>query len=137
MICPKCGGEVQKDDFICPHCGIALNGEQLHQSETTYLKKEVYCKNCGAKISSNAYVCPKCGVLTDNKKTEQDAPSAGFAILGFFFPVIGFILWLIWKDNTPLKASSCGKGALLGVIISVVLSVMTFGCTSCMLSDIL
>ena len=45
-----------------------------------------------------------------------DAASSGFATLGFFFPVVGLILYLVWKDQTPQKAHSAGKGALIGVI---------------------
>ncbi|MBP3441832.1 MAG: hypothetical protein J6L62_03420 [Clostridia bacterium] len=49
-----------------------------------------------------------------------------FTVLGVFFPLIGFILWLIWKDKTPLKAKSCLKGAIIGVIVGVVLSIVSF-----------
>ncbi|MDR0285617.1 MAG: hypothetical protein LBI33_12140 [Propionibacteriaceae bacterium] len=54
-----------------------------------------------------------------------DAKSGGFAALGFFFPVVGLILFLVWKDQTPLKARSAGKGALAGVITYVGLSVLS------------
>jgi len=57
---------------------------------------------------------------------EPDAPSAGFAVLGFFIPIVGLILWLVWKDNTPLKAKSAGKGALIGFIVSIVLTILIF-----------
>ena len=40
--------------------------------------------------------------------------------MGFFVPVAGLILYLIWKDKTPLKAKSCGKGALVSVIFGVI-----------------
>lgn len=56
--------------------------------------------------------------------SAQDAPSGGFAALGFFFPLIGLILYIAWKDQTPLRAKSCGKGALAGFITSTVLSVL-------------
>jgi len=55
-----------------------------------------------------------------------DAPSGGFATLGFFFPLIGLILFLVWKDQTPLKARSAGKGALIGVIVEVVGTVLMY-----------
>jgi len=44
--------------------------------------------------------------------------------LCFFFPVVGLILYLIWKDTLPLRARSCGKGALIGVIVWVVLTIL-------------
>lgn len=53
-----------------------------------------------------------------------DAPSTGFWFLGFFIPLVGLILYLVWKDQTPLKAKSCGKGALIGAIVWVVFSIL-------------
>ena len=86
----------------------------------------MFCRNCGAEIDENAFVCPKCGVRTSVTKSVavEDAPNIGFAFLGFFFPVIGLILWLLWKDTTPLKAKSCGKGALASAIVSVVVGIL-------------
>ena len=59
------------------------------------------------------------------RPVEQDAPNGGFAVLGFFFPLIGLILYLVWKDTLPLLAHSCGKGALIGVIIYASVVVLT------------
>ena len=84
----------------------------------------MYCNHCGKEIIDEAVVCPHCGCAVAKKQTELDAPSMGFAVLSFFIPLIGFILWLLWKDKTPLKARSCGKGALIGVIVSVASSVL-------------
>lgn len=86
----------------------------------------MFCKNCGAEIDDNAYVCPKCGVLTGGNKTikADDAPSKGFAVLSFFIPLIGLILYFVWKAEYPQKARSCGKGALIGVCVSVGFSIL-------------
>ena len=48
----------------------------------------------------------------------------GMTALGFFFPIVGLILYLVWKDQTPLKAHSAGKGALIGVIVWTALSII-------------
>ena len=53
-----------------------------------------------------------------------DAPSVGYAVLGFFIPVVGLILYLMWKDQTPLRARSAGKGALISVIVNVALTII-------------
>lgn len=92
----------------------------------------MYCKNCGEQIDDKAVVCPKCGVPvegvtlsnTQANNSVADAPSAGFAVLSFFFPIVGLILWLVWKDATPLKAKSCGKGALIAVIVDAVVAIL-------------
>ena len=44
--------------------------------------------------------------------------------LGFFIPIVGLILYLVWKDQTPLKAKSAGKGALIGAIVWTILSIL-------------
>jgi hypothetical protein len=81
-----------------------------------------YCRYCGAEMLDDAVLCVKCGCPVESTTIaeETDAPNMGFAVLSFFIPLVGLILYLTWKDKTPLKAKSCGKGALVGVIISVV-----------------
>jgi len=83
-----------------------------------------YCPHCGQPVDDNAVVCVKCGCATNGSVAYDDAPSTGFAILGFFFPLIGLILYLVNKDNRPQKAKSAGKGALIGFIVSVVLGIV-------------
>ena len=94
----------------------------------------MYCKNCGEKLDDMAVVCPKCGCPTDNfyangnagdkRPAADDAPSAGFSVLCFFFPIVGLILYLVWQDTYPLRAKSCGKGAIIGVVVEVVLGLL-------------
>lgn len=86
-----------------------------------------FCPHCGAQIDEEAVVCVKCGcsVSQSTKKSSvEDAPNMGFAVLGFFFPLIGLILYLVWKDSTPLRAKSAGKGALIGFITSIAFSLL-------------
>ncbi len=55
-----------------------------------------------------------------------DSGSFGWAVLGFFIPVVGLILWLVWKDQRPLDAAKAGKGALVSVIVWAVFMVLYF-----------
>lgn len=68
--------------------------------------------------------CPKCGVPVKNTVAPDDAPSTGFAVLGFLFPIIGLILYLVWKSERPLRAKSAGKGALIGLAVSIIFSIL-------------
>ncbi|MCL2042667.1 MAG: hypothetical protein FWG89_00860 [Treponema sp.] len=91
-----------------------------------------YCSGCGAELIDEAVVCIKCGRSAVTNATPQvagtvntnDAPNFGFAILGFLFPIVGLILFLVWNNSSPKKAKSCGKGALTGFIIQIVFSVI-------------
>ena len=86
-----------------------------------------YCSHCGTPVEDNAVVCLKCGCAVDDKAAnanavaKDDAPSAGFAVLGFFFPLVGLILYLVQRETHPQQAKSAGKGALIGFIVSFVL----------------
>ncbi|MCB4902539.1 hypothetical protein KZP17_09005 [Bifidobacterium pseudocatenulatum] len=45
-----------------------------------------------------------------------DTGSFGWAVLGFFFPIVGLILFLVWKSEKPVSAKQAGMGALASVI---------------------
>lgn len=85
----------------------------------------MYCKNCGKNIDDSATYCINCGTRFDNNINETDDRSSfGFAILGFFIPIVGLILFLIYEGKKPKRAKSAGKGALIGFITKIVLSVI-------------
>lgn len=56
--------------------------------------------------------------------SPADAGSFGWAVLGFFIPLVGLILWMIWKNDRPGDAGMAGKGALVSMIINVVLFIL-------------
>ena len=96
----------------------------------------MYCRYCGKQIEEDARFCPYCGSAQQEERQApppqqryvdpNDAPSGGFAVLGFFFPVVGLILFLVWQDTMPQRAKSCGNGALTAVIVSASLVLLTF-----------
>lgn len=86
-----------------------------------------FCYNCGNELVENAYICTKCGVVvSQDKSNNNDSGSIGYGILGFFFPLVGFILYLCWKKDCPKNAKIAGKGALISVIINIVLCILAF-----------
>ena len=85
----------------------------------------MYCKNCGKNIDDSAIYCINCGTRFDNNINETDDRSSfGFAILGFFIPIVGLILFLIYEGKKPKRAKLSGKGALIGFITKIVLSII-------------
>ena len=86
----------------------------------------MYCKFCGKAVGDHDSFCGNCGAKLDNAPTEnssEDSSSLGFAILGFFIPIVGLILYLVYEEKQPKLAKSAGKGALIGFIIRGVLSI--------------
>lgn len=100
----------------------------------------VFCTGCGKALALDEKFCSACGKERPTPVASaqptyqqpvypqmgyvQDAPSGGMTALGFFFPIVGLILYLVWKDQTPLKAKSAGKGALIGFIVGMALSIL-------------
>ncbi len=56
----------------------------------------------------------------------QDNGGFLWGLLGFCIPIVGLILFLIWKDQKPNTAKAAGIGALVSVIIAVVCYVLMF-----------
>ncbi len=89
-----------------------------------------YCSKCGKELFDEAVVCPGCGCAQGDMPTNfaqqpqtfdnSSGSTFGWAVLGFFVPLAGLILYILWKQTYPSKAKSAGKGALISVIISVV-----------------
>lgn len=56
----------------------------------------------------------------------QDNGGFLWGLLGFCIPIVGLILFLIWKDQKPKTAKAAGIGALVSVILAVVFYVILF-----------
>lgn len=87
--------------MYCSRCGE-------YQNETN-----AYCQNCGAPLSAGS-----------ESITPDDRASPGFAALGFFFPLVGLILFAVFDRKQPRRARSAGKGALVGFIVKAVLTIL-------------
>lgn len=79
-----------------------------------------FCVNCGAQLVDDAVACPSCGAYCEvtqqnNQVSSDDTGSIGYAFLSCCVPIVGLILWLVWKDVKPKNAKKAGIGALIGV----------------------
>lgn len=74
-----------------------------------------YCKRCGAPISDQAMVCPSCGEAQYSAPPVQDNGGIGWSLLGCCIPIVGLVLFLVWKDQKPKTAKAAGIGALVAV----------------------
>lgn len=93
-----------------------------------------YCSKCGKEIIDEAVICPGCGCAQENNVQGNSVPqikealsdiqkeawsNSGWLLLGFFIPIVGLILYLVWKETSPSKAKAAGYGALIGFVISL------------------
>lgn len=142
--CPLCG-EMKVDweivfdfkgDLICvlakcPHCGGVIktifnfnNGEM----PSSFTVSDTGETNRNDLVQGVNYTLPSANrgaksqnvSATQSQQTDSEGSAVGWGILGFFIPIVGFILWLIWKDEHPARAKSAGIGCLVSICLGVV-----------------
>lgn len=142
--CPLCG-EIKVDweivfdfkgDLICvlakcPHCGGVIktifnfnNGEM----PSSFTVSDTGETNRNSLVQGVNYTLPFANrgaksqnvSATQSQQTDSEGSTVGWGILGFFIPIVGFILWLIWKDEHPARAKSAGIGCLVSICLGVV-----------------
>lgn len=79
---------------------------------------QAYYQQPQPTLYAQQYTQPQTQYATQPQQSD-DTGSVGWGILGFFIPLVGLILWLVWKDTKPKNAKSAGIGALIGVGICV------------------
>lgn len=154
MFCHQCGKEIGEAKF-CPYCGTKQEGftdtqqteqpaeqqitaqpevqpteqqvtaqpeGQATQSAYRPIEQQPFVGGQGQQAQQQA---PR-PTPNYSQSREVDAPNGGFAVLAFFIPLVGLILFLIWNKDYPQKAKSCLKGMITGIVTYVVLFVCLF-----------
>ena len=76
------------------------------------------------------YIPLKVAIEDENMKkldSEDKNKKLDFLLLtlSFLFPLIGLLLYAIWKDSKPLDAKQCGIAAIWGLVIGGVIVVIS------------
>jgi len=88
------------------------------------------CPKCGKENVESAQFCAHCGEpLTANvvrpTPTGDEASVGPLGILFFCIPLVGAVMYFIWKDEKPLKAKKACNLALWGVGVGIVLNIIS------------
>lgn len=104
MKCNWCNSDVQANTKFCPNCGkeIVYNNQQTMNQQQ--MQQQMY--NQGYPVEQKANV--------------------GLAILSWFIPLVGLILFITKKNNEPKTAKACGVCALISFILSFIASLLLF-----------
>ena len=95
---------------FCTYCGTPLNNPNAN-----------FCEACGAPTYNSNYTNNNYNNnQTNNSIKVDEGNTIGWGILGFFIPLAGLILWLVWLNERPKSSKSAGLGALIRVIFSFV-----------------
>lgn len=109
MNCNNCGAPVDiEHDRFCANCGAPLTPQQ-----TAYHQPD------GAPYEQPPYYQPNY-----QQTNPDDKGGCLWGGLGFLIPIVGLILYLVWRRERPKTAKACGIGALVGFILEIVFSII-------------
>ena len=114
MNCKWCGKEVDQTSKFCPNCGREiLNSMDQNMSGIKEEKLDNLVQE-GQRINQ------------ENINNAQEKVNVWFAILSYFVPIAGLIIFLVKKDKEPKTAKASGICALVSFIINIILIVVIF-----------
>lgn len=144
--CSKCGNEVRDNDLFCSKCGANLDfnsqstpiencdnkttNENINQnnnqntSQNNNQNNEYH--NNGYNQYGNYYQNNHPYNNSNQYHYENDKPSTALAVVSFFFPIVGLVLYLAMLDSKPISSKKYGKMALIGFLVGVVLGIIIF-----------
>ena len=111
--CTYCGSQIDDTTLFCPNCGSKQNAEN-NSGDSSFFEQNAFGNQGGA---------PRTFLANDPLVTER---STAITVLSFIFPIIGLILWLVWKDTKPGKSISAAKGGLAGFCFNMPLAGLIF-----------
>lgn len=121
MFCGNCGKFVEEGSKFCTNCGQRVTAidsnlinEEPNVSNNTNPINMGNTNNNHNKISYEDEVVCK----------TQDKVNVWLLILGFLFPLIGLILFIALRKETPKKANAIGIAALIGFVLGFIISII-------------
>ncbi len=117
--CPECGGQsfdpiVSKTDCSEPPNNSDDTPQQPYVSSFTQPSSKSH-------DDVSAYPQP-----TQQSQPAEDKVNVGFAILSFFIPIAGIIIYFCQKKEKPRNAKACGIIATIMIVINLIISMATF-----------
>lgn len=118
MYCRECGKHVSEKAEICTGCGVRP------------LNSTNYCQSCGTETKAEQELCTKCGTRLKTSKAgtavAEDKPSGLVNLAACCFPLVGLILYFVWKNEKPQSAKSVCKWAVIGFVSGIILYIISF-----------
>jgi hypothetical protein len=95
-----------------------------------YEKREnMYCNKCGNPVYPNSPVCGTCGTPVSasggvppqygQPPIKQDDPNMLLNLVACCIPLVGIVLYFVWKDEKPRSAKQVCVWALVGFGLSI------------------
>ena len=138
--CMYCGSQIPDGLKFCTSCGAALPveapgvssygdsapaGAQQPYQQPSY--QQPYQQPGYQQPNAQQPYTQAQPVYAQPAQQVNDSGSIGWGILGFIIPIVGLILFLVWRNTKPKCAKVAGIGALISVCINIVYMVFAGG----------
>lgn len=110
-VCQACGSQCPDHAVFCTNCGTSMPNE----AQTSYNSP-----------GGNAYSAPNGnGYQYDPsmyapRTNASDTGSIGYFFLGFFFPVVCFVVYFVIRQDYPQNAKKMLTGIIAGAVLKAV-----------------
>lgn len=112
--CSSCKHQVTDNYEACPYCG-SFN---LVQDDSLYESNMIEHGSLMQQIEESK---KQNNQFYSSRPYDDDRGSMGWTLLGIIIPIVGIILYFVWKNSKPCTAKMAGIGGLLGCIINLIL----------------
>lgn len=120
MECKVCGKPIDEKDAFCPHCGAKNT-----QTEEPFLST-LKAGEEESQVNFTGYNSGDNGNWEDGTKKKEDKADTLVNIASCCFPIVGIILFFIWREEKPKAAKSVCIWASVGLGIVLVLYIISF-----------
>lgn len=114
MFCSYCGNELEENSRFCSGCG-----HKIEQSSTSTQQNAN-----SSQVNNNQSNNPVYNANNQPQSVVVDNGSIAWAFLGFFIPLVGLILYCVWKTERPKSSKMAGIGALISVSVSLFFTII-------------
>ena len=104
MFCPKCGTQNSETAGFCASCGATLKPS--------------------SSTGGNAYGTPPPPPPPAGGNPNDPGADTVMKIVSFCFPIVGLILYFVWKQEKPKSANDVCKFSAIGFGVGVVIYIL-------------
>ncbi len=122
MHCSKCGAQQNDDAKFCSNCGNNFNSEATSFNQPNQFAGSTNYSNFNSTNFNSQPMNPK------------DNPSNFAGVVSCCFPIVGLILYFLWRDEKPNSSKRICYwmigGIVAYVVIYIIFLVMAFSFSS-------
>ncbi len=120
-VCNMCGSQLQDNYNACPNCGntnLSVAAGQAMPGQP--IPGQAYQQ---PGMPQQGYQQPMYGqqVPGPNVQKVNTKGNFGWAVLGFLIPIVGWILYFVWKNTKPGDAKMAGIGGICGFCFNLII----------------